>query len=68
MLDKKILARKAREIYPTLDPHDMARAIRLAITREGVRHEPDVNRLMSEVGTLIAREDHDVRRANRRAA
>ena len=62
MADKLALARSARKKLQQGNAVCMANAIRKAINGAGIFHEPDIKRLMKEVGSVIAQEDGESRR------
>lgn len=65
MADIKRLALSAREKLANRTAVNEADAIRKAIIGSGVRHEPDVRRLMSQVGRQIYRDKRPARSVRR---
>ena len=66
MADLNKLAAGAKRKLAAHDANCEADAIRKAITGSGVTFKPDVERLMSEVGTVFARNKRDEQRTSLR--
>lgn len=67
MADIKRLAQSARDKYAKKDALTMGAAIRKAIIGSGVRHEPDVQRLMKAVGKQVYADEQAASPSRRRA-
>ena len=65
MADVKALAIRAAEIRRTGNALNDAQAIGKAILGQGIRNQADVKRLMSQVGTQLARDKRDTQRTSR---
>jgi len=66
MANLQALAASAKKKLDARDANCEADAIRKAITGSGVTFPPDVKRLMSQVGTVFARNKRDAERSPRR--